>query len=115
MDPVPPDWAAKCQAHLPILVRQDALGDKISGVESVVSEVAAHRAAEGVGARLADGDQRYIARAALRRVKPARQELKLRNRIQAELRLAPRTHDIRDLRAVHVELIIGTVSGDWQA
>ena len=109
VQPVPDDRAAQRAARLLVRVGKDALGDEVLRVELVVPEVAANRAGKGVCAGLGDRVHDHARGAPLRRVKPVGDDLELRDRVAAPVRLlvvAAGVIDGRDLLAVDVGLRI---------
>ena len=87
MYPILDDRAAKGCAQLLVRIREDALGDKIRGVEFVATEIAPKRAGEDVRPRLGDRIHEHAGRAPLAGVKPVGDDLKLTDRVLVEARL----------------------------
>ena len=94
VDPILLDRAAIGEAQLLILVRQHAVLHEVLRDEAVVAEVAGDGARRNVGARLRDGVDLHAHRAPLAGVEAVRDELELRDRVAAELRLAERLHHV---------------------
>ena len=78
------DRPAKGCAQLLIRIRQDAIGDKIRGVELVAAEIAAKRAGVDIRSRLGDGIHDHAGRTPLAGVKPVLDDLKLADRVLVE-------------------------------
>src|SRR5712691_10177319 len=87
VEPVPEDGPAVGRAKLLIRIWEDVPGDEVGSVEGVVAEVAGKRSCRYVGARFGNGVHLNAGRAPLGGVEPARQELKLGDRIATEPRL----------------------------
>ena len=81
------DRPAQRSAQLLVRIRQNALADKVRGVELVITEIAGERAAESVRSRLGDGINEHAGRAPLAGIKPVRDYLELSDRVAAVARL----------------------------
>ena len=97
-------------AELLVVDRLDTVQHRIRRVEAAVAEIASHQARHRVGARFGDRVHLHSRRTPHRRVEPVRDELELRDRILAVLRLTADPDVGRHLLAVDVELKVARLA-----